>query len=148
MENLLSLIVLVSFCFAFYCAWKHTHKPVDQLNFIRTEQELDSLNKQREELRALEYLITDIDACSEVDGLYKYFTLRWMNENTGEVLEYQFFVYDHKSPMAYALKNVADIERQKLRPKFQQSLDMLGSRSRKPVDKVPDIIIRDHRDLQ
>jgi hypothetical protein len=43
---------------------------------------------------------------------------------------------------------LADVERARLRPEYQKSLDMIGKRSRSPVNKVPDIIIRDHRDVQ
>lgn len=148
MDNVLSLVVLILVVGIFYKAWQMTHKPQDQLNFLRAEQELQSINEKREELRALEYLITDIDACSKDDGLYKYFTLSWMNENTGENLEYQFFVYDKKSPVGDAIKSLADVERSRLRPEFQRSLDLLGNRSRKPTDKRPEIVIRDHRDIQ
>jgi len=115
---------------------------------MRSEQELDRLNKQKEELRALEYLITDVEACSNSDGLYKYFTLSWLNENTGEALEYQFFIYDKKSAIAKSMIELADVERARLRPEYQKSLDMIGKRSRSPINKVPDIIIRDHRDVQ
>jgi len=147
MDTLLSLAYLIGIGYLF---WRFliSHKKVDDLNFIRSEQELDRLNKQKEELRALEYLITDVEACSNSDGLYKYFTLSWLNENTGEALEYQFFIYDKKSAIAKSMIELADIERARLRPEYQKSLDMIGKRSRSPINKVPDIIIRDHRDVQ
>jgi len=147
MNTLLSLAYLIGIGYLF---WRFLipHKKVDDLNFIRSEQELDRLNKQKEELRALEYLITDVEACSNSDGLYKYFTLSWLNENTGEALEYQFFIYDKKSAIAKSMIELADIERARLRPEYQKSLDMIGKRSRSPINKVPDIIIRDHRDVQ
>jgi len=147
MDTLLSLAYLIGIGYLF---WRFLipHKKVDDLNFIRSEQELDRLNKQKEELRALEYLITDVEACSNSDGLYKYFTLSWLNENTGEALEYQFFIYDKKSAIAKSMIELADIERARLRPEYQKSLDMIGKRSRSPINKVPDIIIRDHRDVQ
>lgn len=147
MDTLLSLAILIGIGYLF---WRFLipHKKVDDLNFIRSEQELDRLNKQKEELRALEYLITDVKACSNSDGLYKYFTLSWLNENTGEALEYQFFIYDKKSAIAKSMIELADVERARLRPEYQKSLDMIGKRSRSPINKVPDIIIRDHRDVQ
>ena len=147
METLFSVIILIG---VGWLVWRFLipHEKVDDLNFIRSAQELDQLNKQKEELRALEYLITDINACSNSDGLYKYFTLSWLNENTGEALEYQFFIYDKKSAIAKSMIELADVERARLRPEYQKSLDMLGKRSRSPVNKVPDIIIRDHRDVQ
>jgi hypothetical protein len=148
MDDILCLFVLCGLIYGFYRWYIFTHKPKDQLNFIRAEQELQVLNEKKEELRALEYLITDVDACSNNDGLYKYFTLSWMNEMTGENLEYQFFVWDNKSPIAVAMKSLADVERERLRPEFQKSLDEVGKKSRKPTNKVPEIVIRDHRDVR
>lgn len=147
MDTFLAFIFLMILCYLF---WRFLipHEKVDDLNFIRSEQELDRLNKQKEELRALEYLITDINACSNSDGLYKYFTLSWLNENTGEKLEYQFFVYDKKSAIAKSMIELADVERARLRPEYQKSLDLIGKRSRSPINKMPEIIIRDHRDVQ
>ena len=147
METLFSVIILIG---VGWLCWKFLipHEKVDDLNFMRSEQELDRLNKQKEELRALEYLITDVEACSNSDGLYKYFTLSWLNENTGEALEYQFFIYDKKSAVAKSMIELADVERARLRPEYQKSLDMIGKRSRSPINKVPDIIIRDHHDVQ
>jgi ATP-dependent DNA helicase RecQ len=43
---------------------------------------------------------------------------------------------------------LADVERERLRPEFQKSLDEVGKKSRKPTNKVPEIVIRDHRDVR
>lgn len=151
MDTLLMLVILIFMGYLFWRFFKpqeHEEEIYDELNFIRSEQELDKINKQKDELRALEYLITDINACSDVDGLYKYFTLSWLNENTGEALEYQFFIYDKKSAIAKSMVELADVERARLRPEYQKSLDLIGKRSRSPINKMPEIIIRDHRDVK
>lgn len=151
MDTLLSLVILIFMGYLFWKFFKpqeHEEEIHGELNFIRSEQELDKINKQKDELRALEYLITDINACSDVDGLYKYFTLSWLNENTGEALEYQFFIYDKKSAVAKSMVELADVERARLRPEYQKSLDLIGKRSRSPINKMPEIIIRDHRDAK
>lgn len=151
MDTLLMLVILIFMGYLFWRFFKpqeHEEEIYDELNFIRSEQELDKINKQKDELRALEYLITDINACSDADGLYKYFTLSWLNENTGEALEYQFFIYDKKSAVAKSMVELADVERARLRPEYQKSLDLIGKRSRSPINKMPEIIIRDHRDAK
>lgn len=151
MDTLLMLVILIFMGYLFWRFFKpqeHEEEIYDELNFIRSEQELDKINKQKDELRALEYLITDINACSDADGLYKYFTLSWLNENTGEALEYQFFIYDKKSAVAKSMVELADVERARLRPEYQKSLDLIGKRSRSPINKMPEIIIRDHRDVK
>lgn len=151
MDTLLMLVILIFMGYLFWKFFKpqeHEEEIYDELNFIRSEQELDKINKQKDELRALEYLITDINACSDADGLYKYFTLSWLNENTGEALEYQFFIYDKKSAVAKSMVELADVERARLRPEYQKSLDLIGKRSRSPINKMPEIIIRDHRDVK
>ena len=151
MDTLLMLVILIFMGYLFWKFFKpqeHEEEAYGELNFIRSEQELDKINKQKDELRALEYLITDINACSDADGLYKYFTLSWLNENTGEALEYQFFIYDKKSAVAKSMVELADVERARLRPEYQKSLDLIGKRSRSPINKMPEIIIRDHRDVK
>lgn len=151
MDTLLMLVILIFMGYLFWKFFKpqeHEEEIYGELNFIRSEQELDKINKQKDELRALEYLITDINACSDADGLYKYFTLSWLNENTGEALEYQFFIYDKKSAVAKSMVELADVERARLRPEYQKSLDLIGKRSRSPINKMPEIIIRDHRDVK
>lgn len=147
MEGILSLIVLVLLVLGLYKLYNLSHLPEDQLNFIRAEEELEEINKKKTALRTLEYLITDIDVCSSSDGLYKFFTLSWLNEATGENLEYQFFIYDNKSSMADAVKTLANIEKARIRPEFQECLDKVGIRSRKAAHKRTDIKIHNHNDV-
>lgn len=135
MENILCLIFSVTLYYYIYCVYKkvkgktENDEEDDTLDFIKAEQGIDEINKQRDELRVLEYLITDIEVCSTKAGTHKVFTLSWVNETTGESKEYDFFVWDSDSELGYALTNLAYAERNRIRPEFEQNLKTIGERS-------------------
>lgn len=135
MENILCLIFSVTLYYYIYCVYKkvkgktENDEEDDTLDFIKAEQGIDEINKQRNDLRVLEYLITDIEVCNMKAGTHKVFTLSWVNETTGESKEYDFFVWDSDSELGYALTNLAYAERNRIRPEFEQNLKTIGERS-------------------
>lgn len=137
MDNVLCLIISITVYYYIYCVYKKVKHRIldneennnDNLDFAKAEQSIDEINKQRDELRVLEYLITDIEVCSTKAGTHKVFTLSWVNEATGESKEYDFFVWDSDSELGYALTNLAYAERNRIRPEFEQNLKTIGERS-------------------
>ena len=131
METLVAFLLLCVEVAFFYKVLVRNSKPsgVDHFDFGKSEKELDTLQEQRNQLRVLEALKTDIDICSAKDNVCKYFTLSWNNEATGEQFEYEFVVSDSDTNIANAIKNLANKESYQMRIDYQNNLNMIGVRS-------------------
>lgn len=131
METLVAFLLLCVEVAFFYKVLVGDNKPstADHFDFSKSEKELDVLQEQRNQLRVLEALKTDIDICSAKDNVCKYFTLSWSNEATGEQFEYEFVINDSNTDTANAMKNLAIKESYQMRIDYQNNLNMIGVRS-------------------
>jgi hypothetical protein len=99
------------------------------INIVRLDQELQSLNEQRNRLMALHSMITDVDLCSYKAHTYKIFNISWIDDITGEKQEYDLFIADNKNANAKALRTLATIEIAEIKPSLNDDIERFKLRS-------------------
>lgn len=123
-----------------YKLYKYIQYRKNGINVVRFSQELDDLNFQRDRMMALHNMITDVDTCCKKEDTWKCFSISWKNEVTGEVLDYDLFIYDNKNDNAKLLKDLAEVELLNMKPKVNEDIERLKIRSKMMGNKHREVI--------
>lgn len=130
MDGFVILVTYFIVGFGIYKLYKFIKLRQGKINLIRFDQEMNDLQFQRNRIMTLHNLLTDVDTCDLKDNQYKVFNISWKNEITGEVLNYDLYIYNKKSANAIALKNLAEIEIKDMSPKLKEDIERLKLRSK------------------
>lgn len=118
------------------------------INIVRLDQELQDLNRQRDKLMSLHSMITDIDICNHKEHTYKIFNISWIDDITGERQDYDLFIADSKNANAKALRTLAEIEIQEMKPKLNEDIDRFKLRSKMMTPKQKEIVADVKQDVK
>lgn len=123
-----------------YKLYKYIQYRKNGINVVRFSQELDDLNFQRDRMMALHNMITDVDTCCKKENTWKCFNISWKNEVTGEILDYDLYVYDNKNDNAKLLKDLAEVELLNMKPKLNEDIERLKIRSKMMGNKHREVV--------
>lgn len=140
MGDLGLLILYVILGVGGYKLYKYIHYRKNGINVVRFSQELDDLNFQRDRMMALHNMITDVDTCCKKENTWKCFNISWKNEITGEILDYDLYIYDNKNDNAKLLKDLAEVELLNMKPKLNEDIERLKIRSKMMGNKHREIV--------
>lgn len=140
MGDLGLLILYVVLGVGGYKIYKYIQYRKSGINVVRFSQELDDLNFQRDRMMALHNMMTDIDTCCKKDDTWKCFNISWKNEVTGEILDYDLYIYDNKNDNAKILKDLVQVEMINMKPKLNEDIERLKIRSKMMGNKHREIV--------
>ena len=140
MGDLLLLAIYITIGVGGYKLYKYIQLRKSQINLIRFDQEMSDLQQQREKMMTLHQMLTDIEICDAKEDQWKVFNISWKNEVTGEVRAYDLYVYDKKSSVASALKNLVEVEMNDMTPQLKEDIERLKLRSKMMSSKQRKIV--------
>lgn len=140
MADLLLLLTYVFIGVGGYKLYKYIQYRKNGINVVRFSQELDDLNFQRDRMMALHNMITDVDTCCKKENTWKCFNISWKNEVTGEILDYDLYIYDNKNDNAKVLKDLAEVELLNMKPKVNEDIERLKIRSKMMGNKHREVV--------
>lgn len=108
------------------CCNKQHEEQADNLNFLQADKDIDNLYELKKEVRLVEDLITEINACSDKKQMS--FDLSWQSEHDG-ILTYQFWIDGSNQNLTEALLWLAEVERERLRLSLQNDIQATAERS-------------------
>lgn len=140
MGDLLLLAFYTTIGIGGYKLYKYIQLRRSQINLIRFDQEMSDLQQQRERMMTLHQMLTDIEICDSKEDQWKVFNISWKNEATGEIKDYDLYVYDKKSAIASALRGLAEVEMSNMTPQLKEDIDRLKLRSKMMGSKQKKIV--------
>lgn len=148
MGDLLLLLTYIGIGVGCYKGYKYIQYRKTGINVVYLDEELKTLNRQRDKLFALHSMITDVDLCSEKAHTYKVFNIEWMDDVTGERQHYDLFIADSKNANAKALRTLASIEIAEIKPQLNEDIDRFKIKSKMMTKEQKQISAEIERDVE
>lgn len=126
-EKIIYVILLVGFTYLFFKSMNTSDdKSTDEnIEFLSVAEAIDEMNSTKEQLAAIEEMITDVSVCSP-DEHGKFISCEWMS-SLGNKLRYDLFV-DGNNNTSEELLKIAYSERARLRTLLRQQIRNLSDR--------------------
>lgn len=126
-EKIIYVILLVGFTYLFFKSMNTSDdKSTDEnIEFLSVAEAIDEMNSTKEQLAAIEEMITDVSVCSP-DEHGKFISCEWMS-SLGNKFKYDLFV-DGTNCASEEMLKIAYSERARLRALLHQQIRNLSDR--------------------
>lgn len=126
-EKIIYVILLVGFTYLFFKSMNTSDEEnIDEdIEFLSVSEAIDEINHTKEQLAAIEEMITDVSICSP-DEHGKYISCEWMS-SLGNKYKYDLFV-DGVNGASEEMLKIAYSERTRLRTLLRQQIRNLSDR--------------------
>ncbi len=126
-EKIIYVILLVGFTYLFFKSMNTSDdKSTDEnIEFLSVAEAIDEMNSTKEQIAAIEEMITDVSICSP-DEHGKFISCEWMS-SLGNKFKYDLFV-DGTNCASEEMLKIAYSERARLRALLHQQIRNLSDR--------------------
>lgn len=119
------LYVAAIISFVHYLRHKKKYETNENIEFYTVSEAIDEMNQTKQQLAAIEEMITEIESCSP-ESRTKFFSCEWTNI-IGEKFNYDLYIDGNEFVSAELLK-IAYSERSELRSLLRQQIRNLNER--------------------
>ncbi len=130
LDNLALILLSVLSLLIIYAIYRKIFPPADLMNFKNVNEDIKSMELKRQQINVLNSMLTDIDL-TRAGEKTAVFRITWLNDDTGEPVDYDLYVYDRKSDQSVGMKYLIGIELERLRFDLQKDINKIEYRSRK-----------------